>query len=98
MAQLYYQYGRSAALDENEDRGRMSSIYAMITSTNIRRWSPYYDDYISYFQGGTIGADPIATTEVMVYEGDVVNNGAMSRCLKRRYPSYEWATLCGCYL
>ena len=77
MAQLYYQYGRASALDDNEDRGRMSSIYAMIISTDIRRWSPYYDDYIHYFQGMTIGADPVSTSEMMVYEGGVVNNATI---------------------
>jgi hypothetical protein len=26
----------------------------------------------------------------------MTSNPAMSRCLKRRYPSCEWATRCGC--
>jgi hypothetical protein len=49
MAQLYYQYGKATALDETGAVFSDTSLRDMVSSVDNRKWSPYYDDYVSYF-------------------------------------------------
>jgi hypothetical protein len=50
MAQLYYKYGKAAVLDESGAPYSTISLRDMIESIDHRKWSPYYNDYVSYFR------------------------------------------------
>ena len=47
MAQLYYKYGKAAALD---DTGSAISLQRMARSPDDEKWSPYYSEYLSYYE------------------------------------------------
>jgi hypothetical protein len=50
MAQLYYQYGKAAEVDDNEFGYEMMSLQKMTQqSDEVGKWSPYYDDEVNYF-------------------------------------------------
>lgn len=50
MAQLYYKYGKAAVLDDTGSPYSTMSLRNMIKSIDHRKWSPYYNDYVSYFR------------------------------------------------
>jgi hypothetical protein len=58
MAQLYYQYGKARVLDESGAVYWDTSLRNMISSVDQRMWSPYYDDYVSYFDEPGVFIDP----------------------------------------
>ncbi|KAL9190928.1 hypothetical protein ACHAXT_000634 [Thalassiosira profunda] len=50
MAQLYYQYGKAVVTDDSSSSYNLMSLQDMSESVNDGQWSPYYNDYVEYYQ------------------------------------------------
>ncbi len=57
MALFYYKYGRSAESVENSVGYAISSLQDMARLSEQRQFSPYYNDYIQYFNNEAMFAD-----------------------------------------
>ncbi|KAL7472420.1 hypothetical protein ACHAXS_012752 [Conticribra weissflogii] len=51
MAQLYYQYGRAAVIDEDYHTHDVLSLQEMAKSTDHEEFSPYFQEYKDYHSG-----------------------------------------------
>ncbi len=54
MAQLYYQYGRAAVIDEDYHTHDVLSLQEMAKSTDREEFSPYFQEYKDYHSGDSV--------------------------------------------
>eukprot|EP00569_Conticribra_weissflogii_P014869 CAMPEP_0171409026 /NCGR_PEP_ID=MMETSP0880-20121228/23308_1 /TAXON_ID=67004 /ORGANISM="Thalassiosira weissflogii, Strain CCMP1336" /LENGTH=734 /DNA_ID=CAMNT_0011925395 /DNA_START=247 /DNA_END=2448 /DNA_ORIENTATION=- len=57
MAQLYYQYGRAAVIDQDQHTFDVLSLQKMAKSTYREEYSPYFQEYKDYHNGDSFYAN-----------------------------------------
>lgn len=57
MAQLYYQYGRAAVIDQDQHTFDVLSLQEMAKSTYREEYSPYFQEYKDYHNGDSFYAN-----------------------------------------